>query len=48
MKTNKITNFEGRELHADISTAVLGGTEPIILSGNSTQSVIGIKPGYGQ
>jgi len=47
-RTNKITNFEGREYHGDISTAVLGGTEPIILSGNSTQSVIGIKPGFGQ
>jgi len=47
MYTAKQTNLDSRELHADISTAVLGGTEPIILKGGLV-SVIGIKPGFGQ
>lgn len=44
MRTQKITNYDGRELHAELPTTAVGFSEPIILGGNTTHSVIGFKP----
>jgi hypothetical protein len=43
-RTSKITNYDGRELHAELPTIVAGFSEAVILGGNTTHSVIGFKP----